>query len=370
MKTFEKITRAGTMFIIISGLVIINYSCSSSIASDTSQRTVKNAIPVAVQVVTTEDFALPVHVSGIISASKESRLSFKTGGIIKRIFVDEGDKVTKGQKIAQLDLKEINQQVYQAKVALDKAHRDYKRIDNLYRDTVSTLEQLQNTKSALEIAEANLNIAEYNLKFSTIYAPDNGIILKKFMEENEIAGVGTPVFYFASSEESWKMKVGITDKSIVKIKSGDLAEIVTDAYPEIKLRATVSNIASAPDLNTGLYEIELSIENNRLGMKPGFFARGDILPSEKIRCYKVPVDAVTEGLGRNINFFIYDEQKQKAVEAIAEVIYLEDNYAFVRDKNLPEKFKVITGSQKEINHMDDVKVNETLVVNQETVNRQ
>ncbi len=328
------------------------YSCQKTIASklDNNQ---KNSIPVEVVETSIEKLSVPIHVSGTISAEKEMRLSFKTGGIIKSIYVDEGGKVNKGKLLAQLDMKEINQQVLQANVALDKAQRDYQRVENLHKDTVATLEQLQNAKSALEVAEATMNIAKYNQKYSSIKAPDKGIILKKFMEENEITGPGTPVFYFASAEDTWKMIVGIADKDIVKLKCGDNAKITTDAWPDKPLNATISRIANAPELYTGLYEVELSISNRGLHLKPGFFARGEIYPDETLTCRKIPVDAVQEGVGKSITYYIYDESTSMAIKAESEVVYLKGGYVFTKLSN-SERMKVITSKPKEIKDNDRV----------------
>ena len=107
---------------------------------------------------------------GKLASKEELKLSFKTGGIISEIFVDEGQTVKKGQVLAKLNLSEIQAQVNQAILGLDKAERDYRRANNLYKDSVVTLEQLQNTTTALDIAKSNVKIAEFNLQFSTIKA--------------------------------------------------------------------------------------------------------------------------------------------------------------------------------------------------------
>ena len=337
------------------------YSCQKTIASKTGQDQIK-AIPVQVAETTIEELSIPIHISGTISAEKEMRLSFKTGGIIKSIFVDEGGKVNQGELLAQLDMKEINQQVLQAKVALDKAQRDYQRVENLHRDTVATLEQLQNATSALKVADASVKIAEYNQKYSSIRAPSTGIVLKKFMEENEIAGPGTPVFYFASADDTWKMVVGIADKEIIKLKLGDNATITTDAWPDKILNATITKITNAPEIYTGLYEVELSISISGLQLKPGFFARGEIFPSQTIECRKIPIDAVQEGVGRSITYYIYDELKNQAQKAESEVLYLQDGFIYTKLAN-SKSFKVITSNPQDINDNDKVLVKQLAVVN-------
>ncbi|MFC2104403.1 efflux RND transporter periplasmic adaptor subunit [Bacteroidota bacterium] len=329
-------------------------SCSNSEAS--VQNKEEKGIPVNVVKIEKEKLSVPIHVSGNISSSKESRLSFKTGGIIESIFVDEGDKVKKGQVLAKLDLNEIQEQVNQAIVGLEKAKRDYNRMHALYTDTVATLEQFQNAKSALDVAAANLNIAKYNLKFSTIVAPDDGVILMKFFEEDEIVGVGNPIFYFASAEDSWQLVVGVSDKDIVKLNLGDKAKIKTDAWPNKDLTCVVSRIANAPGQFTGLYEIELSIENPEVNLKHGFFAKGEIFPSELNDCYSLPIDAIQEGIGNLVLFYSVSEDGKFAIKQETNVISIAQDKVFVSIGSIEEDMLVIVEKQKELKHLDKIKI--------------
>ena len=87
------------------------------------------------------------------------KLSFKTGGIVGKIFVREGDRVRKGDLLASLDLLEINANADQAKIAYDKAVRDYIRAENLLKEGATTLEKKQNAETAMNMAENSLEIA-------------------------------------------------------------------------------------------------------------------------------------------------------------------------------------------------------------------
>ena len=104
----------------------------------------------------------PIAVSGQFTTDDEVVLSFKTAGVINQVFVKEGDAVSQGQVLATLQLTEINAQVQQAQLAVDKAMRDYNRSLNLYHDSVATREQVQNVKTGLDLARQQLNAAQFN----------------------------------------------------------------------------------------------------------------------------------------------------------------------------------------------------------------
>ena len=215
---------------------------------------------------------------------------------------------------------------------------------------------MQNAKSALDVATANLNIAEYNLKFSSIVAPADGVILKKFFEEDEIVGIGNPIFYFASAEDSWQLVVGVSDKDIVKLELGDKAKIQTDAYPDKNLDCIVSEIANAPGQYTGLYEVELTIENSDMNLKHGFFAKGEIYPSEQKECYSLPVDAIQEGIGNLVQFYSVSDDNTYAIKQEANVITMDGTKAFVSADNLKENMLIIVEKQKELKHLDKINI--------------
>ena len=87
----------------------------------------EEVIPVKTIIAEKQTIVMPIHASGKLNSKTESKLSFKTGGIIERIYVDDGYTVGKGDLLARLNLEEIKSQVKQAELALQKATRDFTR---------------------------------------------------------------------------------------------------------------------------------------------------------------------------------------------------------------------------------------------------
>ena len=157
--------------------------------------------------------------------------------------MEEGDKVRKGQLLATLNLTEINLQVAQYKEGLQKAKRDFQRAENLYKDSIATLEQKQNAETALVMAKQNLDIAKYNQNFSAIYSTVDGVVVRKMQNEGEIVSVGTPLFFInATGDRDWVLKIGVADKDWVRVEEGNPAEIQLDAYPEVTFEGIVKTL--------------------------------------------------------------------------------------------------------------------------------
>jgi RND family efflux transporter MFP subunit len=153
---------------------------------------------------------------------------------------------------------------------------------------------MQDAETAVRVAHANVEIAKFNLQHSKIYAPADGKILKRFVEENELIAAGNPVFIFGSSGREWIVRVGITDKDIIRVQKNDSALIKFDTYPGIQFQAYVSEVAESADRNTGTFELEIEIPQSRYRLISGFVAKADIYPSKKENYHLIPIESLVE----------------------------------------------------------------------------
>jgi RND family efflux transporter MFP subunit len=294
-------------FIISIFFIIWFSSCSSK--EETRQSDTK--VNVKVVPVIKKSLAIPIHTSGKLYTSTESKLSFKIPGIIAQIHADEGQMVKKGTLLASLDLVEMKAKVNQAQSAQQKAQRDLERAQRLYADSVVTLEQLQNAKTALEIASSDVKVAEFNLKHSTIYAPESGKILKRFAEEGELIGAGNPVFFYGANEEGWVLRAGVTDRQIIQLQIGDKATITFDAYPNKKFAAKVSEIEAVANPYTGTFEVEVQLEQSDVHLFSGFVGKITIVPGIAREYSVIPIESLIEG---DLNEgYIYSTDRQNNI---------------------------------------------------------
>jgi multidrug efflux system membrane fusion protein len=279
-------------------VVLLIMAIVSSCRKSPPQKEEVSTIPVRTEIVKEQMVSFPVHTTGRLSAKTESRLSFKTGGIIQKFYVEEGQIVNRDQLLASLNLSEIQPRARQAELALQKAERDFKRAKNLYEDSVVTLEQFQDAQTALEVTRANANIAKFNLTYSEIRAPSAGKILKRVSEVNEIVGPGQPVFLFASTESAWVVRAALTDKDIVNIRMDDSATVSFDAYPDRKFKCHVSEIGTIADPYTGTYEVELHLDEQPETLATGFITRAEIYPASTLqKMIIIPLKAMIDGKG-------------------------------------------------------------------------
>ncbi|TLV02934.1 efflux RND transporter periplasmic adaptor subunit [Dyadobacter luticola] len=286
-----------------------------------------NTIPVKIISSSSLSQAQAVETSGLLSSDNEAHLSFKVGGIIRDILIKEGDKVRRGQVLATLNTTEIGAQVGQAEENFLKAKRDAQRVQNLYRDSVATKEQVENSQTALNLAEKQLDIVKFNMSQSKIIATTDGVVIKKLQNAGEQVSGGTAVLYISGTgSQDWVIKCGLTDKDWARLKGGEKADITFDAYPET-FTGSVKTLAQGSDATSGLYQAEIRVDKKAAKLATGLFAKVSIYPAEKTNMVSIPVDALIEG--ENDSAFVFLAENSKAVRKPVKIAYLQGDKAFI-----------------------------------------
>lgn len=286
------------------GLIILLSGCKPTTEKEVTEN---KALQVKLWKVEVREYKIPVRAAGMLSTTTEIKLGFKTGGLVRQVSIREGALVKRGEVLAVLDLSEIDAQVNQARIGLEKAERDLNRARNLYRDSVATLEQFQNASSAYELAQSQKRIADFNLEHSRIKAPANGRIQKILVEPNELIAPGHPAILFASTESDWVVRVALTDKDIVKFSLGDSARVEMDAFPDITFQAKITELGAIADPVTGTYEAELRILRANSQFRSGFISRAYIFPTQSSNAAMVPLEALLEASDKRAIVYVYKE---------------------------------------------------------------
>ena len=307
-----------------SALPLLALSFFLAACDSNDEQAVAPPTPVRVAAAHQGPAAPAIRTNGLLANKDEFRLSFKVGGVIKRIAVREGDRVRQGQRLAEIEQTEINAQVEQARQGHEKAQRDVERGERLYADKVISLEQLEDLRTQRAVMEAALNAAEFNWNYAAIVAPRNGTVLRKLAEERELVAAGNPVLVLGAQDQGFVVKTGLADREIVQVKIGDAAQIRLDALPDAMLTGKVTEVASGADPASGMFGIEVTLDPTNLPLKSGLVAKLSVVPASAnsgSRVY-VPIGAIVEGNGNRASVFVLD--KDRAVRRDVEVAFIAD----------------------------------------------
>lgn len=221
--------------------------------------------------------------SGTIEAT-EVTVSAKTAGEVLALYVDQGDAVSEGQRIAVLDTEQVSVQKEQllatleeiklkmlnagraadlAEINLKNTEKKFDRIKALYEGNSATQQQFDDMSTAFKAAstqyqnartslktlkvqskkvDAQIHLLQIRLRDAKILAPTSGTILEKFIEKGELAMPGKPVVRIANLARMW-IKVYISETYLGKINLNDNVELKIDSYPDRTFAGRVSWIS-------------------------------------------------------------------------------------------------------------------------------
>jgi RND family efflux transporter MFP subunit len=264
------------------------------------------------------NLAQTVSVTGKVLAPETLDLSFKLSGRIEQMYVDVGDHVTKGQKIATIDRGTLQSQLNQA-VAAVKAQKEL--LDNMKAKKSSyTRDQRDNQRAQIAEAEAGVSAIMDQLKELTIYAPVDGTIIAKSVETGETitansAAGNAPVVTIAQDGDL-DIEANVPESDIVKVALGQKADINLDAFANDDIfPASVIKIdpSSTVIQDVVYYKVKLGFDHQDARFKNGMSADIDIKTAEKDNVVYIPERAIkTDGNGKYVE--ILKDAKTNAID--------------------------------------------------------
>jgi RND family efflux transporter MFP subunit len=227
----------------------------------------------------------------VVSADRYISIGVRVAGRIDRYLVEEGDRVRAGDPLVQLDAREYRSAVERAAANLKLAQAEAElakqrlgRIGALQRAGVVSRDELDIRRAEADTAaarvgtaKADLDAARVALEYTTLRAPRSGVILAKLKEVGEIAVPGG----FSGSGDLIRManlddlrgQVDVTEGELGKIRIGQRAEVVPDAYPDHRYAARVVKLYPQVDKQKGTLRVEVQIERPDDALWPDMSAR-------------------------------------------------------------------------------------------------
>ncbi|MFN4946388.1 MAG: efflux RND transporter periplasmic adaptor subunit [Chryseotalea sp.] len=319
-------------------------ACTSNAENKTSEANKsEGAIPVKLLPIEKQNLSSVIQTSGTFNADNEPYLSFKIGGVIDKIYVKEGDKIRKGQLLASLNLTEINAQVAQAKLGLEKAERDKDRAEKLYRDSVATLEQFQNAQTGFEVARKQYDAALFNKTYAEIRAVEDGFVLRKLASEGQVVSTGNSVLQTNNAgDKNWKLKITLSDVQWAACRIGDRVKIETELSELKNLEGKITRKSETTDMASGAFYAEVSV-NEKVNLASGLFAKAWVQTQINQQGWRIPYDALLDGDGGN--GYVFTTQDKKTVQKTPVVIAtIEKDFVVVQAGLEQAGYVVASGS--------------------------
>jgi membrane fusion protein (multidrug efflux system) len=166
-------------------------------------------------------------------------------GHVSEILVDEGNSVKKDDILAVLDDRDYKQALEKAQASFEQTRFNYGRYEKLYKSRSISKMQFEGYEVVYKTARADLEMARLNLEHTKIIAPFNGIIAKRYVQQNGgFVGPGLPVFSIYDPA-TIHVIANLEEGKLAGVKVGQSTDIWVDAYPGIKIKGVVERIGEA-----------------------------------------------------------------------------------------------------------------------------
>lgn len=273
---------------------------------------------------------------------------------IKQIYVDEGMRVSKGQKLVLLD--DVNTESYRlqvdnAKAALHNVQLNYNRALELYKigggtkQNVDQMEaQLVSARTALSSAERALRNAREN---TVLVSPISGVVTARNYDPGDMTGA-LPVLTIGQLQPV-KVVVNVSESELANVRKGMKALITFDTYGDREFTGTVSLVSPTVDAQSKTFGVEITLANPNGEILPGMFARVT-LNFGSARHVVVPDRAVVKQPGSGSNYVYVYRKGEVSYQKVELGRRIDNSYEIISGVE-PGSDVVISGQTKLANGM-------------------
>lgn len=293
--------------IMIAVIFIISYRIVDNIQRD-RERAARLSQGRSISVVTAYPERMTIvpklEFSGSLDPEWQADVAAKVDGRIEKVYVREGDAVTKGQVLAILEQTDTNANLIiaqgsflDAQTNLRKAETDLQRYEELFKRGAVSQKAVDdyrfardNAAAKLESARGTLQGVESKSTGTVLVAPEDGIVSKRYYQEGYYAKAGTPIIAVADIS-SLKTIIHIPEGQISGVDVGNEAVIKVPAYGDKKIVGEVTRIAPVADLPSHTFEAEVSVDNSQ-DLRAGIYANVSLVALPKENVLTIPLNAI------------------------------------------------------------------------------
>jgi membrane fusion protein (multidrug efflux system) len=270
----------------------------------------ETAVPVETQPLKRAEMVAVYSGTAPIEAHEEAVVVAKVGGEVRQIYVEEGDAVQPGQILARLDGDRLRLTLAQTDANLRKLERDYKRTLELADKGLVPKSTAENTKFDLDALRAGYESARLELNYTEIRAPIRGVISLRNIKVGNTIGPNDPTFT-VTDLDPLVAYVHVPEKEFRKIAPGQNAEVVVDALGGERFVGTISRISPTVDPQTGTFRARVEVPDTSRRLKPGMFARVNIVYERRQDALQLPRSAILDADGAQSVFVVADGKAEQ-----------------------------------------------------------
>jgi RND family efflux transporter MFP subunit len=355
MKSFQKIA-AAVILIALAGCSSNTNENTNQELNEVEQNTGKHKVKVNITTLQPQMFEHYFEVNGTVKSDYDVMLSPEMNGQIKKIYVQEGDKVSQGQLLAKLNTSVIENNINEVKTSLALAELVYKKQEKLWVEQhVGSEIQYLEAKTKKESLEQRLKALQSQLQMSELKAPFAGVVDAIFKKEGEVVSPGMPLLELVNLKDLY-VDADVSETYLPHIKLHDSVYVKFPALgDEYTVKATIERIGNV--INTGnrtfTTKVKLS-KNTPQIVKPNLMAYVGIRDYKNDSAMVLPAQIILQD---NKGYFVYKLNNNIAEKAYVQPLYSSNDKTTVSSNDLRFGDKVITDGYNQVSQGVEVTFN-------------
>ncbi|MBN2348365.1 MAG: efflux RND transporter periplasmic adaptor subunit [Bacteroidales bacterium] len=233
--------------------------------SDTTS--VKRSVPVEIKEIKGEQFDHHIIVYGNVEAENYALINPEMNGQIRKIHVEEGQRVAKGQLLISLNTDAIENSIKGLESSLDLVKKTFEKQKSLWDQNIGSEIQYLQAKSQKESLEAQLESQLAQKKMSLISAPFDGYVNKVFLKQGEYASPMMPLVEVVNLNRLI-IKADVSENYLGKISKGQPVDLSFSSLPDLEIETPIVQVSKVIDKSSRTFQIELNINNRGEKIKP------------------------------------------------------------------------------------------------------
>jgi membrane fusion protein (multidrug efflux system) len=212
--------------------------------------------------------------SATLRADKQAVVTARTGGVVRKLVVEEGDRVDAGQPLAYLENDEQTIEFQRASSVRETRVREYERARRLHEQELMSEEEFETVRREWEEAVHAADLAELLLSRTVIRAPFRGRILRRYIDVGATVSNGTEVYDLADLDPLYA-DVNVPEQHVPRLQPGQRVRLIADPTGE-STPARIERIAPVVETTTGTVKVTLAVDGAS-DLRPGSFTRVEIV---------------------------------------------------------------------------------------------
>lgn len=280
-------------------LILLLSSCGNKAKNDSTKSNQK--MKVQVETVVEQELNQSQTFTATVEPEIKNNIAPSAPGRIRNIFVEVGNRVTKGQKLAQMDAANLAN----SETQIQNLRLNFNRISELFAVGGSSQQELDNAKLQLSVAETNLKNLTEN---TSLLSPIDGIITARNYDTGDMYSGQMPILTVMKINPV-KLKVNISESFYTQVKIGMNVSVSIDVFENESFTGKVSLIYPTIDERSRTFPVEIKLNNNNSKVRPGMFARVNI-SFGKVKHVVASDRAIIKQSGSAARFvFVYNKGK-------------------------------------------------------------